>query len=149
MNLNKGTRYALYAAMELARAHPGGQVTVARVAERYRLPGAVLAKVFQQLVAAGIALGTRGSGGGYQLARDPKAVTVLDVVETFEPAAPAGECLLADVAIRPCAAPGACDLHRVFREVDELVRGTLASITLKTLVRRRAPGVSGRGGTRS
>ena len=69
MNFQKSTRYALYAAMELARENGGDQVTVAQVAGRYTIPGAVLAMVFQQLVRAGVALGTRGTGGGFRLAR--------------------------------------------------------------------------------
>ena len=63
IRLNKTTRYALYAAMEMARSAAPAQVTAARVAERYSLPATVTAKVLQQLVRAGIAVGTRGLGG--------------------------------------------------------------------------------------
>ena len=59
MNISKSTRYALYAAAEMARAGDA-PTTVAAVAERYRIPEGALAKVFQQLVRAGLATGTRG-----------------------------------------------------------------------------------------
>lgn len=133
MQVNKSTRYGLYAALEMARGQGDGPVTVAQVAERYRIPQAVLAKVFQQLVKAGLAVGTRGSGGGYRLARKPSQITVLDVVQIFEPVREPGLCLLADVAEEPCAEFGPCRLRRLFDEVDEQVRATFASVSLETL----------------
>ncbi len=138
MKLNKSTRYALYAAMEMADAGDD-QVTAAQVAERYGIPATVMAKVFQQLVRRGIAVGTRGTGGGYQLVKPPAEVTMLDVIQLFEPPRTPGECLLAEGSGISCATPEECRLRRVFDEVDELVRCTFASITLDTLVNHRTP----------
>ena len=78
MTITKSTRYALYAAAEMAMAGEG-LVTVAAVAKRYGIPEGALAKVFQQLVRSGLATGTRGIGGGYRLARPPAKITVLDI----------------------------------------------------------------------
>ncbi len=91
MTLSKSARYALYAALEMARAGEG-LVTAAAVAARYGVPATAAAKVFQQLVRAGLAEGVRGVGGGYRLARPRSRVTVLDVLSVFEPdlRAPAG-----------------------------------------------------------
>ena len=136
MRLNKATRYALYAAMELAGADGEGQVTSGGVAGRYGIPAAVQAKVFQQLVRGGIAVGIRGSKGGYRLADRPSRVTVLDVIETMEPRRDPGGCLLHDAEEADCPRNRACRLRDLFDEVDELARCTFASITLETLVRR-------------
>jgi Rrf2 family protein len=134
LTLNKSTRYALYAAMEMARA--GAEpVTVGQVAGRYGIPGTALAKVFQQLVRSGIAVGTRGIGGGYRLARPRSRITVLDVIKVFEPPRSEGQCLLADGSGGACVEPPDCRLRRLFDEVDELVRCTYESISLETLVR--------------
>ena len=119
MTLKKSTYYALYAALEMARTGKGVQVTVSRVAQRYAIPEAVLAKVFQQLVRKGIAVGTRGTRGGYCLARRSSEVTVLDVIQAFEPV--------------PEAAQQQGPLRKLFDEVDEQVRCTYASVTLETL----------------
>lgn len=134
MKPNKSTRYALYAAMEMAAAKPNVQVTAAQVAERYHIPSTVLAKVFQQLVRGGLAVGTRGTGGGYQLAGQPSMVTMLDVIQVFQPSRPVGECMLRESQDLPCLDPGDCRLRMVFDEVDEMVRSTFSSITLETLV---------------
>jgi Rrf2 family protein len=137
MTFRKSTRYALYAAMEMARAPGDAPVTAGQVAERYRIPGTVLAKVFQQLVRAGIAVGTRGTRGGYRLARPAAKVTVLDVIEAFEPVRPSEECLLADHNEPSCSEHQLCRLRRLFDEVDDTARCTYASVSLDTLVGRQ------------
>ena len=119
MTLKKSTHYALYAALEMARAGRGVQVTVSQVAQRYEIPTAVLAKVFQQLVRKGIAVGTRGTRGGYSLARRPSELTVLDVIQVFESVPESGQ--------------HQGPLRKLFDEVDEQVRCTYASVTLETL----------------
>jgi Rrf2 family protein len=145
MKLNKSTRYALYAALEMARSEDEEPITVSRVAERYSIPAAVLAKVLQQLVRAGIAVGTRGSGGGYRLARAPSRVTMADVIEAFEPARAQGVCLLHEEIDRPCPfVEDDCRLGSMLDEVDEMARSTFASITLETLAARPRPGIRSR-----
>lgn len=132
MNLNKSTRYALYATLEMTLAGREQAVTVGEVASRYSIPEGALAKVFQQLVRARLALGTRGVGGGYRLARPPAEITVLEVLDAFEPPRPTGGCLLAP-GEGTCGTSRSCRIRRLFDEVDELSRATLASVTLATL----------------
>lgn len=139
MNITKSTRYALYAAAEMALAADAGDdrpTTVAAVAERYGIPEGALAKVFQQLVRAGLARGTRGIGGGYRLARPASKITVLDVLHVFERPRRPGTCILHDDPGQQCPRTSGCGLHWLFAEVDELVRSTYESVTLATLVRR-------------
>jgi Rrf2 family protein len=138
MNFRKSTRYALYASMEMASARAGVFVTANQVAERYEIPSSVLAKVFQQLVRAGLAVGTRGTRGGYQLARAASQVTVMEVIDAFEPVRSEANCLLADPVDEICVKGEICRLRRLVDEVDELVRCTYSSVTLDTLVGRQA-----------
>lgn len=137
MTVAKSTWYALCAAVEMARAGEGEMVTAVQVAERYRIPPSVLAKVFQRLVHAGIAVGTRGTHGGYRLAGRAKDVTMLDVIQAFEPGEATAARLVADTSDLPIDHEAWSPLREVFHEVDELVLGTFASISLQTLVRRR------------
>ena len=133
MKYTKSTRYALYAAMQMAISP--NPVTVTEVKERYGIPRGALAKVFQDLVRAGIAVGVRGVGGGYRLARSPGELTVLEIIAVFDPPRPDGDCLLADDdGENDCADTPDCRLRRLFDEVDEIARCTFASVTLETLV---------------
>jgi Rrf2 family protein len=128
MRLTKSTHYALCAALEMAGARER-PVSVAEVAERNGIPQTALAKVFQQLVRAGLAHGTRGVGGGYRLARPASRVTLLDVIRAFEAPEPPA---LGPRARRTWSGQR---LYGLFAEVDELVGGTFESVTLETLAR--------------
>ena len=101
MTVNKSARYALYAALEMAL---GGEqaVTVSGVAARYGIPATALAKVLQQLVRSGLAVGTRGVGGGYRLAKPASKVTVLDLVSLFDPPRSPGACLVVEPGDHDC-----------------------------------------------
>lgn len=148
MNVSKSTRYALYAAAEMAMAGEA-PTTVSAVAGRYGIPEGALAKVFQQLVRASLATGTRGIGGGYRLARPASKITVLDVMHVFERRRDPGACVLHDRPGGQCPASSACSVQWLFHEVDELVQSTYESVTLQTLVRRgrrphRPAGAQGR-----
>lgn len=131
MIVQKSTRYALYAAIDLARAWPGATVSAAEVADRYGLPSTVVAKVVQQLVRSGLASGSRGVHGGYRLVRDPRSISLLDVIDAFEPSPPEA---FANGRRPARAAASVRKLKRVFEEVGELERTTYASISLATLV---------------
>lgn len=132
MELNKATRYALYAATDMAAAGDES-VTVQEVAHRWRVPAAALAKSFQRLVRAGIATGTRGAKGGYRLARLPSRISVLDVVSAFQMRLPSERCAMHPGSGRACTAASHCRLNHLFHEVDEAIRNTFASVTLATL----------------
>ncbi|GAB4156293.1 MAG: hypothetical protein Fur0037_24660 [Planctomycetota bacterium] len=120
MRLSKSARYALAAALEMATSSE--PVTVSGVASRHAIPEGALAKVFQVLVRAGLAQGTRGVGGGYRLLRDASDISVLEIVELFDP---------------PARKEGRLDprLRRLFEEVEEVTRSTYASVSLETLAR--------------
>lgn len=132
MKTRKSTRHALCAAIEMALAGDGGLVTASEVAARHELPSAVVAKIFQRLAQAGLAVGTRGVSGGYRLARPAAQITVLEVIETFErlgaPARAGGSASAPDAERR---------LADLLAEIDEQLRATLASVTLETLVKPR------------
>ncbi len=139
MNLTKAARYALLAAIEMAASPDDVPVTVACVARRCAIPETALAKVFQRLVHAGLAVGTRGVHGGYRLAQRASEVTVLDVLDAFESTGPA-------IVPPPDTGPAedshavSDQLGRLFDDVDGQLRARLASVTLDMLVAERRPG---------
>jgi Rrf2 family protein len=130
---SKSTRYALYAAIEMAAA--AGPVTVVQVSRRHGIPATALAKVMQALVRAGIARSVRGATGGYILAKPAAEISTLEVIRVFDPPRPKGRCLLEDGRVTTCSGDLDCRLKKLFDEVDEQVRCTFASVSLQTLVR--------------
>jgi Rrf2 family protein len=116
--------YALRALAELARSGGAGPVPIGELARRRNVPAQFLEQLFATLRRAGILRSQRGVKGGYSFARDPREITVLEIVELlegplgadaqgiFEEAAAAARDVLArtsvaDVAEREAAAAGA------------------------------------------
>lgn len=126
MTLGRSSRYALYAVVDLARADESDPVSVSSVARRHGIPETALAKVFQRLVRSGLVIGLRGSHGGYRLARHPSEITVLDVLDVFEP--------LPSAAAVPSPDGRDDSLVQLFDAVDGQVRSAFGSITLERLV---------------
>lgn len=131
MKWNKSTRFSLYAAMEMAHAGDG-LVTAAGVAAKYRVSTHHMAKVLQQMARAGLVTAVRGVGGGYRLAKSPKDIALLDIVEIFEGPVDLERCLLTD-SPDPCRMTQLCRLKRVFDEIEQQAFFTLKSIRLSTL----------------
>jgi Rrf2 family protein len=61
-----------------------GSFSAHDLAECYGLPHEALAKVLQRLSTAGVLMSHHGIKGGYTLARDPRYISVFDVIEASE-----------------------------------------------------------------
>ncbi|MEU8225554.1 Rrf2 family transcriptional regulator [Kribbella sp. NPDC048915] len=83
MRMNEGVEWALHSCVNLSWA-PGEAITAKRLAAFYNLPTAYLNKQLQALTRAGILTSIPGPKGGFQLARDPNAISLLDVVVAIE-----------------------------------------------------------------
>jgi Rrf2 family nitric oxide-sensitive transcriptional repressor len=140
--LNKASQYGLYALVSMARDRETW-VTAGGVAKDFAISQNHVAKILQQLARAGLIHSVRGLGGGYQLAREPAVITMLEVVECLDGPLnhPCSACTLRGTA-RCGEVNVACAVHNVLAELDEMAYFTLKSITLATLARSLAgPGL--------
>ena len=78
----KSPTYALLAVTEIARQQPKGQqgLQASQLAETFDLPVAYLARILSRLAAKKILRSRRGPRGGFYMARAPRDVTVLEVI---------------------------------------------------------------------
>lgn len=134
---NKSSRFALYAVVELARG-PRAILSAGAIAEKYGISEHHVAKVMQQLSRTGMIRSHRGIGGGFQLAKDPRQITMLDVVQHFErpQPQPIRGCLLLDEG-ETCNHAGTCRIGEVFAEIQDQAFYTLKSISIATLIQPR------------
>jgi len=84
MALSQTAEYALRAVVWLAQ-NPGQPQTTQQLSEATQVPMSYLPKVFQPLVRMGLISGQRGLGGGYSLVKDPRDLTMLEVVNCVDP----------------------------------------------------------------
>jgi Rrf2 family protein len=84
MKISRSTGYGLLAAGYLVKNQKKGIVLSHDIAKEYKIPLEYLLKILQQLVRANILRSKRGPRGGFSLARSPKKITMLQVIEAVE-----------------------------------------------------------------
>jgi Rrf2 family transcriptional regulator, cysteine metabolism repressor len=81
--------YGIRLMVELGRTADSAPVSLSSVADAELLPLSYLEHLVAKLREAGLVSSTRGAHGGYQLARPPEEIEMLDVVQALEgPIAP-------------------------------------------------------------
>jgi Rrf2 family protein len=129
MRLQIASRLAVFALLDLA-ADPDRQLSVAQIGEKYGVSSHHLAKVMHVLSRAGLVRAVRGAGGGYQFRGNARRTTLLEVIRLFETLGPEGAHPPAEGSTAEARA-----LSEVLDEIDDLVRATLGSITLATMLK--------------
>jgi Rrf2 family protein len=127
--------YALRAVVYLAREP--SSATTEEIARATRVPQAYLAKVLHSLSVAQVVRSQRGIGGGMSLLRDPKELTILEVVNAVDPIRRIRECPLG------LAAHGIrlCPLHRRLDNALAMVEDAFRQTTLAEILAEPSPSV--------
>ena len=84
MQLSTKARYATRAMMELAQTYGQGPVLLKNIAQRQNISEKYLEQLMAPLRASGLIFTMRGNKGGYVLGRDPKEITLYDVISIVE-----------------------------------------------------------------
>lgn len=93
MQITRQADYAVRAVMHLARINTGARAATSTVAQEQHIPPSFLAKIISQLSIAGLLHTSRGARGGVTLARDPKDITLLEVIEAIDGPIQLNECV--------------------------------------------------------
>ena len=84
MRLSRKSDYALRAVRHLSSLPTGRLGSINSVSEAESIPREFLAKILKDLTRGSILVSYQGVTGGYRLARKPKEVTFLDVIEAID-----------------------------------------------------------------
>jgi Rrf2 family cysteine metabolism transcriptional repressor len=131
--------YGMRLMVDLARHWGEGTVSLHAVATREQLPEAYLEQLVASLRKAGLVNGKRGAGGGYTLARDPKAISAGDIVRALEGPIEPQICTAEGEAIVNCVLQPGCATHHVWLAVQKNIAGALDGMTLADLVKTATP----------
>ena len=120
--------------------HRGRLATKTEIAKAVDAPDLFVAKILQRLVKANVLVSVRGIHGGFSLAREPSANSLLDVLGASQ----------ASLAFRPCVLnPKACPLQptcpsrpvwvKIYENtIQDLRRTTFDKLSREHKVRQRA-----------
>ncbi len=133
MRLNTTTRYAVTAALDIAMQGVGDAsetVQLATVAQRQCISLGYLEQILAQLKQRKIVVSQRGRGGGYKLARQPKSITIADIVEAVH----------GKIDTRKCRGEGNCHgnakciTHDLWENLNWRINSFLEEVSLQNLM---------------
>ncbi|MDP8206425.1 MAG: Rrf2 family transcriptional regulator [Candidatus Electryonea clarkiae] len=122
------SEYAIRAVGYLTNSEDDVRIGSDEIAEATHVPKRFLLKILNTLKNQGILRTSRGIGGGFSLAKDPKKLTLFDVVSVFEDISRFSHCLSGD---QNCSSENPCPLHKkwnaILEKMEDLLKGTTFS----------------------
>ena len=93
MKISTKGRYGIKALIDLVMNSENESVTLKTISKRQNISERYLEQIFSALRKSGIIIGRKGAQGGYTLAKDPKEITISEILRVLE-----GESLLVDIS---------------------------------------------------
>jgi Rrf2 family protein len=126
--------------VQLARHYGSGPASLAGIAAEEDLPRAYLEQLVVSLREAGLVASTRGAHGGYELTREPSAISMSEVLRALEgPIAPM-ICASDDPEhATVCDRSARCTVNVLWVRVRDAITGALESMTLADLAPEHLP----------
>ncbi|MCL2831236.1 MAG: Rrf2 family transcriptional regulator [Betaproteobacteria bacterium] len=132
MRISAKGRYALAALIEIARqTQKGGIVSILSISGRLGISKIFLEQIAVSLKKSGMIQSTKGAKGGYQLAREARAISALDVLSAIE------NTLMekADHTVsRQSPSSEAAMKTMVFDPLDQAIEDSLSGVTIQDLL---------------
>jgi Rrf2 family transcriptional regulator, cysteine metabolism repressor len=134
VRLSKRVEYGLIAIRHIATRPYGEIVNAKEIAEQYKIPYELLAKVLQKLTKAGLIASHQGVHGGYTLAKKPGDIPVSHVIHAIEGTRPViAECLV-EGATDHCTVFSVCTIKSPLTKVQANIELAFNSMTVLEIV---------------
>ncbi|MGH7272939.1 MAG: RrF2 family transcriptional regulator [Nitrospiria bacterium] len=129
LKLSKKIDYGLIAINYMASNEHASIANTKQIAEDYKIPVELLAKVLQKLAKKGLVHSQNGPKGGYTLAKAPNQITVAEVVEAIE-----GPIRIADCyKFYHCLQMDRCSIRNPIEKIQTSIIQLLDSMTMAQL----------------
>jgi Rrf2 family protein len=136
--LSNSCRYGIRAVIYLASQKPGDLKTgIKQISKDLDLPTPFLAKILQQLAKQKILSSSKGPHGGFSLLKDPRNITLLDIVNTID-----GYDTFTSCVMHKGTCDGVnmekkiCPLHEDYEKTRSELRRLFSNKTIYELVKR-------------
>ena len=134
MKISAQEEYGLRCLVQLANLKQGESLTLPQIAEREGISTANAGKLMWLLNKAGFVSSTRGTKGGYFLARPADDIYLNEIIKVLDEDVLSAHCGSYTGVLDSCVHKGDCGIRPVIVGLHEIVQSALAKITLASLV---------------
>ena len=132
MKISTKGRYGLRILLDLALHGQDAPRLMKDIAQSQQISEKYISRLILPLNEAGFVTSFRGAKGGFKLAKPPKEITLLEIVETMEGRLSIVECVL-DKEF--CPRSEDCSACRIWSFLNKKIRKQMDEITLKDLLK--------------
>ena len=125
MRLSSKSQYGLKACVILSKYYDSRCISASTLEKEIAVSNKYIEKIMRMLSYAGVVQAVRGAAGGYKLAREPKDITIGDVVRALEDNMEIADCITATCR---------CATGDVWRMLYQGINKVLDSMTLQSLI---------------
>lgn len=140
MKLTTKSRYGVRAIFDIAYHAGGLPAQIKDISERQRISPRYLEQIFQKLKRAGILGSKRGPRGGYYLLKEPKDITLYDIISCAEGPIElvfcVGEDEEGDNCGLTCDMKAECPASPLWREIGDKIAEIFRLTTIQDLCHR-------------
>ena len=134
MKISAQEEYGLRCLVQLATLKDEESLTLPQIAEREGISTANAGKLLWLLNKAGFVQATRGTKGGYTLARPAGDIRLSEVIKVLDEDEINAHCDSYKGVLEKCVHKGDCGIRPVIVGLHEIVENALSQITLAQLV---------------
>ena len=135
MKLSTRSRYGARILVDLARHNDHGPVQIGEISKRQDISVKYLEQLIRPLKQASMVTSVRGPKGGHVLAKNPKNITLGQIVRLFE-----GQTELVECISKPeqCNMSDDCQVRLAWKEATRVLYEKLDSMTISDLMQDNA-----------
>jgi Rrf2 family protein len=134
MKISAQEEYGLRCLLQLATLSAGESLTLPQIATREGISQANAGKLMWLLNKAGFVSATRGTKGGYSLARPAGEIHLNEVIKVLDADVLSKHCENYTGVLDSCVHKGDCGIRPVIVGLHEIVENALSQITLAQLI---------------
>ena len=131
--ITQGGQYAISAIIALSKEPVGTIVSASELAKPLNCPAAYLSQVLSKLKPSGILKSQRGMKGGVYLAKEPREISILDVVSAIDGTDFFNQCFL---GIKGCGQIEPCPFHEIWSIERQKIQDWMGKTTFDNISER-------------
>jgi len=144
LKLTKKADYGLIALRHLAVRSERGSSSAKEIADKYRIPLPLLAKILQKLARNGVLQSLAGTNGGYKLAREPRDISALEVIRAIDGPIILTSCFTSH---GECDQSERCTVREPLKRIHEGIIELLATTSIADIAAEESAGCAPEGST--